>query len=340
MKPSVRRMSLLFLIGAGASLAAVAARRNRRVDFQDASVVISGGSRGLGLELARRLGREGARLSLLARDQDELDRAVRHLRRHGLDAIAYRCDLTRPGEVARAVREIILERGSIEVLINNAGMVQVAPFENLEDEDFQASLDVHAWGVLALIREVIPHMKRQGGGRIVNISSIGGLVAIPHLLPYCVGKFALTALSDGLRAELAKDGIRVTTVAPGLMRTGSHLNAYFKGKNRKEFAWFSISDAFPLFSISSEKAARKIVEACRYASPRLILTIPALLLHTCNALFPSLVSAGSRLAVRLLPAPVAPEENRLCTGRQSRSALSPSILTRLADRAAQRNNEM
>jgi NAD(P)-dependent dehydrogenase (short-subunit alcohol dehydrogenase family) len=342
MKMDARKLSLFVLAGAGSALAvalARRARRGRRMDFQGASVVITG-SRGLGLELARRFGSEGASVSLVARDEMVLKRALRELRSQGVDVTIHACDITRKDQVERTVRDIISEHGRIDVLVNNAGVVQVAPFENLDQEDFQDSLDIHAWGPLALIREIVPYMKRQGGGRIVNISSIGGLVAIPHLLAYCMGKFALTALSDGLRAELAKDGIRVTTVAPGLMRTGSHLNAYFKGDNRKEFAWFSIADAFPLFSISSARAARKIVEACRYGSSRLILSFPATLLHACNALLPGLLSAGSRLAVRLLPAPVAQKDNRLRTGRQSRSVFSPALLTGLADRAARRNNEL
>jgi short-subunit dehydrogenase len=343
MKPSSRSLSLALGAGALAALAVGVsrlARNRRREDFRGASVLITGASRGLGLELARRFGREGARVSLVARDQVVLERALSELRAYGIDARGYPCDLTKQSQVKELVRSVLADRGCIDVLVNNAGMVLVGPFENQDLEDFRDSLDIHTWGPLYLISEVVPHLKRRGGGRIVNISSIGGLVAVPHLLPYCVGKFALTALSDGLRGELAKDGIRVTTVIPGLMRTGSHLNAYFKGKNRKEFAWFSISDAFPLFSMSSPNAASRIVEACRYSDARLILTLPATLLHLTNAILPGLFSAGSRLAGRLLPGPVAPDRNRMRTGAQSRSLWAPSVLTALADRAAKRNNEI
>src|SRR4029434_5355216 len=106
--------------------------------------------------------------------------------------------------------------------------------------------------------------KRQGHGRIVNIASIGAKIAFPHLLPYTASKFALAGLSEGLRTELAQDGIYVTTVSPGLMRTGSHVNALFKGQQRKEFALFSAANAW--ISTSSTRAARQIVEACRYGS--------------------------------------------------------------------------
>lgn len=341
MKTGAGRLSLALLAGAGAALAAgLVGRQMRRFDFRGASVLITGGSRGLGLELARRFGREGARLALVARGPAALERAVLELRDCGIDATAYPCDITKQDQVQQTVREIVQAQRGIDVLVNNAGIVQVGPFENMDLEDYRAALDIYAWGPLYLIKEVVPHMKRQGGGRIVNISSIGGVVSIPHMVPYCMGKFALTALSDGVRAELAKDGIRVTTVVPGLMRTGSHLNAYFKGKHRLEFAWFSLSDAFPLLSTASAKAAGKIVEACRFGQPRLILTLPAALLHVGNALFPSVTSAGTKLAVRLLPGPVAAAENRVHTGRQSRSAFSASVLTKLADRAAKRNNEL
>jgi NAD(P)-dependent dehydrogenase (short-subunit alcohol dehydrogenase family) len=330
----------LIVAGAGAAiLASWMLRRRRRIRFAGASVVITGGSRGLGLELARLFAEEGARLSLLARSEGELERASRELAGAGADVLVYRCDVRDRLQVEATVDSITRDRGRIDVLVNNAGIVQVGPFENQELSDFEESLAVHAWGPLFMIRAVAPLMKRQGGGRIVNISSIGGLVAIPHLLPYCVGKFALTGLSDGLRAELAGAGIRVTTVAPGLMRTGSHLNAFFKGQYRKEFAWFSLSGANPLLSAASRRAARRIVEACRYGDPRLVITLPAKLLHVADTLFPRVTAACSGAAARLLPAPAGAGGNELHTGWESRSPLAPSLLTRAADAAVERNNE-
>jgi short-subunit dehydrogenase len=102
---------------------------------------------------------------------------------------------------------------------------------------------IHFWAPFYAMQAVLPQMRERGAGRIVNISSIGGKVAVPHLAPYCASKFALVGLSKAMRIELAKDNIFVTTVCPGLMRTGSHVNAVFKGQNEKEFAWFSIGNA-------------------------------------------------------------------------------------------------
>lgn len=333
------KMARLGMIAAALVVAGRMGRRLRRTGFRNASVVITGGSRGLGLELARLFAGEGARLALVARDVDELERAGLELERSGADVRVYRCDVASPEDVEKTVASIIEERGRIDVLINNAGIVQVAPFENLTMADFTEAMETHAWGPLRMIRCVAPQMRAQGGGRIVNISSIGGLVTVPHMLPYCMSKFALTALSDGVRAELSRYGIRVTTVVPGLMRTGSHINALFRGQYRKEFAWFSISDANPLLSARSRRAARQIVDACRFGDPRLIITLPAALLHGINANLPGVMAAGARLAARLLPSPVLSGPNPLRSGYESGSWIAPSILTRLADSASRANNE-
>jgi NAD(P)-dependent dehydrogenase (short-subunit alcohol dehydrogenase family) len=204
-------------------------------------------------------------------------------------------------------------------------------------DDFADAMAVHFWGPLYLMREVIPHMKRQGHGRIVNIASIGGKVAPPHLVPYAASKFALVGLSEGMRTELAKDGIYVTTVCPGLMRTGSHLNAFFKGQHKKEFALFSMANA--LLSTSSDRAARQIIEACRYGSSENIITAPAKLLRLIKGLYPPLVIEALSLVGRLLPGPDGPEGNRLKRGWESQSMIAPSLLTRPADRAASGNKE-
>ena len=131
---------------------------------------------------------------------------------------------------------------------------------------------VHFWGPLHTMRAAIPHMRRHGGGRIVNISSIGGKIGVPHLAAYCAGKFALAGLSSALTPELARDNIVVTTVCPGLMRTGSPFNAWFKGRHRQEFAWFAIADSLPLLSANGRRAAAQIVDAMRHGDAELVIT--------------------------------------------------------------------
>lgn len=329
-----------FVGGGITTLAALrfALRRWRQIDLEGASVLISGGSRGLGLELAREFARHGSRIALLARDEAELDRARTDLQGRGAEVLVWQCDIRNPDDVATAVGRVLDIRGHIDVLVNVAGVIQVGPMEHMDREDFEQAMAVHFWGPLDLSREVIPAMRP--GSRIVNISSIGGLVAVPHLLPYTTSKFAMTGLSDGLRSELSRRGIRVTTVCPGLMRTGSHVNARVKGRHEEEFTWFSLGSGLPLFSTTSRSAARKIVRACRFGDPYLIITPQARLLHLFNSVTPNLSAGVLNLTAQLLPPPTSREGNLDKPGRKSRSPFAPSILTRLADRAIRRNNEL
>ena len=312
-------------------------RRARRSDFAGRTVVISGGSRGLGLEMARCFGRAGAHLALLARDEAELQRAQEELSSLGIDVLPLRCDVRNELDVENSIERVIEWQGRIDVLVNNAGVIQVGPLENMDRKDFETAMDTHLWGPFHLISRVIPQMKRQGQGRIVNIASIGGKVAVPHLLPYSMSKFALVGLSDGTRSELAKYGIRVTTVCPGLMRTGSHVNAEFKGHHQAEFALFSLSNALPLFSINAARAARQIVDACRHGDSFLMISRQARMLHLMNALFPNLTADLFKVVGSVLPRSMESKDSK--TGWESRSRLAPHWATQLADRATQRNNE-
>jgi NAD(P)-dependent dehydrogenase (short-subunit alcohol dehydrogenase family) len=329
--------SKLILLGAAAAATVYGVRQRRRIDFAGKIIVIAGASRGLGLELARGFAKDGAHVILLARNRSHLAEAARELEEAGASADILACDVTKEDDVRASVASIIREFKRIDALINVAGIIQVGPYEHMQLDDFADAMNVHFWGALYLMREVIPHMKREGHGRIVNIASIGGKVAVPHLVPYAASKFALVGLSEGMRTELAKDGIYVTTVCPGLMRTGSHLNAFFKGQHKKEFALFSMANA--LLSTSSDQAARQIIEACRYGSSELIITPQAKLLRLIKGLCPTLVIEGLSLVGRLLPGAGGADGNQLKRGWESQSIVAPSLLTRSADRAVSDNNE-
>jgi NAD(P)-dependent dehydrogenase (short-subunit alcohol dehydrogenase family) len=188
--------------------------------------------------------------------------------------------------------------------------------------------------------EIVPSMRRRGFGRIVNISSIAGRIAVPHLAPYCASKFALTGLSDAVRTELDQYGIRVTTVAPGLMRTGSPVNADMKGRHEAEYAWFAISDSLPGLSASAESAASQIIEACRYGDPELTITLPAKIAIIANHLVPGAIARAMIVANRFLPGPSEVDGERGKRGADSRSRWAPSAATALTDKAAVVNNEV
>jgi NAD(P)-dependent dehydrogenase (short-subunit alcohol dehydrogenase family) len=300
--------------------------------------VITGGSRGLGLVLARHICSEGGSVVLIARDPDELARAKADLTRRGGTVLTIQCDLLDSGQIQSAVRQIIDRFGKIDILINSAGIIEVGPLEHMTREDFERTMRLHFWAPYELVSRIVPEMRTWGGGRIVNISSIGGKVAVPHLAPYSVSKFALTGFSDAIRAELARDNIHVTTVAPGMMRTGSHVNAKFKGDHDIEFAWFATAAGAPLISMNADRAARKILAACRRGQPSLTLTMAARGAIVGNALFPNLTGYMMKIINRFLPGAAGEAGGESRAGAHVRR-LIPSWLTRLADRATQKNNE-
>lgn len=331
-------------LAAGAVLFAAARSLRRRppLDFRDRVALITGGSRGLGLLLSRELALQGARLCILARDPDELDIARRELAAVGHHRVlALPCDVRNREDAEWAVQATVERFGRLDILINNAGVVQVGPLEHMGLEDFEDAMKVHFWGPLYFVQAALPHLRERGEGRIVNISSIGGKVSIPHMAPYCASKHALVGLSNSLRVELAQDGVWVTTVCPGLMRTGSHVNALFKGKRREELAWFAVSDSLPVTSMSGRRAARRIVEACRYGEPHLILTQQARLAAAAATLAPCLTARFLETVNRFLPGPAEDGDGHESRpGWQHSSEWAPSLLTRLADEAAVENNEL
>ena len=329
----------LTALGAGTYALKSAFNHFFEYDLKDKTVLITGGSRGLGLVMAREFAREGSRIVLCARDEQELDQARLDLEKLGAEVMVVACDVTNQRDVKAMIAAVYTRFGAVDVLVNNAGVIQVGPLEVMTTEDFELAMQAHFWGPLNTILAVLPSMRQRRTGRIINISSIGGKVSVPHLVPYSASKFALVGLSKGLRAELMKDGIKVTTVCPGLMRTGSPRNADFKGQHQYEYAWFSISDALPLLTVSAENAARQVVRACKRGQAELVISIPAKIAVLFDALFPEAMSQMLALTNRFLPEAggVGSERRK---GRESTSAWSPSWLTTLNEEAAVRNNEL
>ncbi len=301
-------------------------------------VIITGGSRGLGLLMAHELKKKGARLALLARDREELMRAKEDL--DGGTVLAITCDVGDRGQVQQAVDIVLQHFGRIDVLINNAGVIQVGPLQHMTYGDYHQAMNVHFWGALHCTEAVLPYMRHRRSGRIVNIASAGGLVAVPHLAPYTASKFALVGYSNAVRAEVAKEGICVTTVCPGLMRTGSAINAQMKGRHEAEFAWFAALSSLPFVSINARRAARKIVAAARRGTPNLTITPQARLVAILERLAPNAFARAMAMSNRMLPRPESVWGNESWPGYESRPRQLPRLVTLLADRAALRNNEM
>jgi NAD(P)-dependent dehydrogenase (short-subunit alcohol dehydrogenase family) len=331
-----------FTIRAGIALgvgASMLFSRRREISIRDKAVFITGGSRGLGLLLAQEFASRGAKVAISARDRSELDRAEAQLRAITDHVLALEADVTMREEVETAVHKIEQHFGSLDVLVNNAGTICVGPVETMTIDDYRDSINTHFWGPYFASMAVLPSFQRQRRGRIINISSMGGKIGVPHLVPYCVGKFALTGFSEGLRSELLKDNIYVTTVCPGLMRTGSPRNASFKGNNEAEYAWFSISDALPVISMSAKRAARRIVNACLRGDAEVVLSLPAKAAIKFHGLFPGITTDLLGLMNVLLPPPGGIGSD-VRTGKQSSSSASPSWITTLNEQAAQENNQI
>ena len=288
-----------------------------RFSYRDKIALITGGSRGLGLEIARQICARGAKVVLIARDAEELARAKTDLDRFATDVLTIQCDLLETAQIQSAAQQTLHRFGKIDILINNAGIIEIGPIEHMQLKDFDRSMRLHFWAPFILYLLLAPHM-RANGGRIVNISSIGGRIAVPHMAAYSASKFALTGFSDAIRAELARDNIFVTTVTPGLMRTGSHVHATFKGDYAAEYKWFDWSRKIPFASISVERAARKILSACRRGKPALIMPWSAYFIIAANALFPNLTGHAMKIVNRGLPPRVSRSGNESRSGAEVR----------------------
>jgi NAD(P)-dependent dehydrogenase (short-subunit alcohol dehydrogenase family) len=341
----MNRIAGIALAAAGAGLAlagwSVQRRRRRMIDLRGCVAVITGGSRGLGLQLARELAAEGCSIALCARDEEELRRARTDVESHGGIAFTHTCDVSDRGQIEHFINSVRERFGKIDILVNNAGVIRVGPIDNMQVEDFEHAMNVMFWGVVYPTLAVLPHMRERRFGRIVNITSIGGKLSFPHLVPYSCAKAASVLLSEGLRTELKRQRIDVITIVPGLMRTGSFLAAEFKGQPEAEAAWFGLSATLPGLSMSGERAARQILDAIRSGRSELTLSLPAKFAARLHGLAPGLTADILAFVNRLmLPRPA--QDPRLARGHEVEPGRRSRIyrgVTQLGRSAAQRMNQ-
>lgn len=298
----IGRRTAAALLAGGAWLAW---RHRPAGDLSGLVALVTGGSRGLGYLLAEELLAQGCAVAICGRDRETLERARSRLRGgagDGAELLAVPCDVADPGDVADLVAKVVATYGQLDILINNAATIQVAPLESLRLEDYREAMAIGFWGTVHATVEALPHLRRTGG-RIANITSIGGKVALPHLLPYDCAKFAAVGFSEGLGAELSGSGVSVTTVVPGLMRTGSPVHVLYGGNAPAEYAWFAAGDVTPVTAMSARRAAAAIVRALARRDAEIVLSWQAKLLRVAHALAPGAVTRGMGVVARLLPAP-------------------------------------
>ena len=317
-----------------------------KLDREFPVAVVVGASRGLGLLMARELDRQGFRVVIASEVREELDRAAEQLRADGARVATELCDVSDEDQVEALIERIESQLGPIEVLICVAGVIQAGPLSALNRGHFTEAIDVMLWGPVNCGLAVAPRMRERGRGRIGIVSSVGGRISSPHLLPYSTAKFGAVGFTRGLRSELAGTGVTVTSAEPGLMRLGSHDRARFVGNHGREYAWFAAADSIPLLSIDGERAAGRIVRAV--LSGRAVVTVTPLgvLAPRIDALFPNLTAALLGLTARLLPNdPGTPESRETIEGWEARQQLPRRSrflldrLLRLNDAAGLRNNE-
>jgi len=316
-------------------------RKARRLNGK--VVLITGSSRGLGLAMAEEFGRRGAKLVLTARDPWQLERTRQSLVERGAvedaeQVLTIPADLRQEEEAKHMVEQATEHFGRIDVLVNNAGVITVGPVENQHVEDFHEVMESNFYSAVHCALAALPQMLKRRNGTIVNIASIGGKIAVPHMLPYTASKFATVGFSEGLHAELRAKGVHVLTVCPGLMRTGSHLGAQFGGDAAREYRWFSLAANLPGISTSAAAAARRIVRAVMAGETEIAITPQAVVTARLAQLAPEIVGLVMGTVNRLLPAAIAGEKQELQRGADVRGQeLSPVGF--LGDAAARRYNQ-
>lgn len=303
--------------------------------------VVLGGSRGLGRLISRELLDRGHRVVVAARDERELADAAEQLGRRG-EVLTRVCDVRDRESVGDLVGFVEHEVGPIEVLVTVAGIIQVGPVRAMALDSFEDAIGTMTWGPIHAALTVLPGMQRRGHGRIGTVTSIGGMVSPPHLLPYATAKFGAVGFSDGLAVALSGSGVTATTVVPGLMRTGSHQRASFAGDASAEYAWFAAAASMPLLSVDADRAARRIVDGVLAGRPMVVLTPLAWLGIRVRGLAPATTTRVLGVMGRLLPERPPRGSRRQVPGREAARRLASPVLDRittLGDRAADRTGE-
>jgi short-subunit dehydrogenase len=332
-----RNWKLLALV-AGIGITREVLQRRKWIGLQDKVVLITG-SRGLALALAEEFAREGAKIVLSARDEQELRQAKMHLSEFHAEVLTIPCDVSDPEQTQRCVEQATEHFGRIDVLVNDAGVISAGPLQTTTRQDFEEAMNIMFWGTYNMAMAVVPQMVERKSGRIVNITSIGGKVSVPHLLPYTSAKFAVVGFSEGLHAELDKSGVVVTTVVPWLMRAGSQVNAIIRGEQHKtEYSLFTVLDTVPGLSIDVQRAARQIVRATKHGTTEVIIAVQAEIFARLQGLLPGLSTDLLSLSQRLLPTSDEQGQERH-TGRESETVVTRSPLTGLGQKAADEYNE-
>ena len=250
------------------------------MNLEGKSAVVTGSTKGIGRAIAEALVREGANVCVSARDEGEVEQTVAGLNEidRGRAAGAV-CDVRDYEQVRALFEHAVAEFGGVDVLVNNAGVGHFGRVDEMPPETFRAVLETNLFGVFYCCRLSVPLMKQRGGGYIINISSLAGANPHPEMAAYNASKFALNAISDALRVEVAGRGISVTTVYPGTTRTAFRENSR-RTKSEKR-GWRPKG-------VTPERVAERIARAAEKGGRDVYVTIPDRLFVTGTMLAPGL----------------------------------------------------
>lgn len=223
------------------------------MDFSDKVAIVTGASAGIGLAISKELGGCGAKVVMVARSADLLDKVSRDIP----GSVVVASDLRKKEDIERIIPFVINKFGRVDILVNCAGQAMFSKVENIDLDEYRRLIELNVYAPLTLMQQVIPHMRKQKGGTIINISSQSTKKYIPNIAGYASTKYALNAISLTARAELEKDNIKVSIIRPGLVNTdfGKHTK-YSEPDTLRHGADGSI---FP-YVIQPEMVAKKVLE--------------------------------------------------------------------------------
>jgi short-subunit dehydrogenase len=240
-------------------------------DISGKIIIITGASSGIGKATAITMANKGARIVLASRRKDELREVADEIVKNGGEALIIPTDVTKQDQVADLINQTISQMGRIDILIANAGEYIRCPIDKLTVDIVERSMRINFYGGLYPILAVLPHMKSQGTGHIIIVTSMGGKKGVPPDGPYIAAKFALTGFSEVLRQELKNYSIYVSTILPGRVDTPMIKNLKFQLISNK---------------ITPEAVANSIVNAIRYHKAEVIIPFRGRFLHIANAISP------------------------------------------------------